>query len=143
MTHKFNELQVDQARSQWPSRQLGHSLDTYVSAHLSCLVPLLTRLRYRACPLPEWIKEYLGLRDIRDLENLDERTCPRWRDLKSKLNNVRVEYTSDRVRQRKIRGIVPRAGEIEFERDGELITIEVCPDVSVSDMTMPTQSWAR
>ena len=67
---------------------------------------------------------YLGVRNPRDLEALAPGNA-RWRDLKSKLNNVRVEYNSNRVRQRKIRGLVPRAGEIEFQRGEEMITIEV------------------
>ena len=72
----------------------------------------------------EWIKEFFGIRDLRELEGLNPGS-PRWRDLKSKLNNLRVEYRSNRVRQRKIRGIVANVGAIQFQRGDETVTIEV------------------
>ncbi|KZV70736.1 Piwi-domain-containing protein [Peniophora sp. CONT] len=85
---------------------------------------IASTLMYNACPLFDWIMNYMGFRDIRNLEAFTP-AHPGWRDLKSKLNNLRVEYKSDRVRQRKIRGIVARAGDIEFQRGDERITVEM------------------
>ncbi|VDB96565.1 unnamed protein product [Peniophora sp. CBMAI 1063] len=84
---------------------------------------IASTLMYPASALLDWIMNYMEFQNLRDLEVL-EPASPRWRDLKTKLNNVRVEYRSNRVRQRKIRGIIPHAGEIEFDRGDDRITIE-------------------
>ena len=86
---------------------------------------MLILRRYREGPLLDWIMAHLGLRDPRELEGLTPQDR-RWNDIKTKLRNLRVEYKSDRTRRRKIRGIVPNAGEIEFQREEERITVQEC-----------------
>lgn len=69
--------------------------------------------------------DYLRLRsnDVRALEL--EPNSPNFRKLQSFLMNRQITTKTTGTRTRTIYGLVPRAGYFEFEKDGQVITVEV------------------
>ena len=67
--------------------------------------------------------QWLGLKDVRDLQTLQQ---PKFAQLRTFLKGVLVEVTtSPRMRPKPISDLVREAGMLEFDRDGERLTVRV------------------
>jgi hypothetical protein len=85
-----------------------------------------------------------SLRDLAGLDDSDPRRASAFRELKHALRFVRVSYKSDRLRVRKIHGLVLRAGRYEFElKDGAYTTIQASDAFSVYGITIERISFQQ
>ena len=67
--------------------------------------------------------QWLGLKDVRELQTLQP---PKFAQLRTFLKGVLVEVTtSPRMRPKPISDLVREAGMLEFDRDGERLTVRV------------------
>ena len=89
----------------------------------------LTEARWAPVPLMSAVRELLDDAGFRHqpLGQFHEHH-PMWRTFGSMLKNVRVQYTTvgGVVKERRIRGILPRAPTVEFTRNGQPTTVGVC-----------------
>ena len=73
--------------------------------------------------LIDTMMQWLGLKDVRELQTLQP---PKFTQLRTFLKGVLVEVTtSPRMRPKPISDLVREAGMLEFDKDGERMTVRV------------------
>ena len=89
-----------------------------------------THVTNRSCPIPSYkatnliqaAMEYLGCREVRELNRLCA-TPQTLRRLQGFLKGVQVAVPGNRTKR--VGNLVPRAGIEEFSKDGRMITVAV------------------